>query len=178
MKILIKEKSGDQLSGTCNFVDLNIPDCCEREDCLPCLTAEKLTKASCRSEAAVNYKIQYLVCDKKYSTEAVYHGMSGYLAYFRGHFHADGFTRKVSGNILFDHQREYHHGKKLTQKGFRMTLIGTVKQPIFRLSQEGVMIANTLKMQEVKEAKAILMNNKTMFYHPGVIRVKPGGVFN
>ena len=44
VKILIQEKSGNQLFGVCNFVDLNVQDLCEMEECLPCLTAEKLTK--------------------------------------------------------------------------------------------------------------------------------------
>ena len=100
------------------------------------------------------------------------------MAYFRGQFHADGFTRKAPSNILFDHQPEHHPGKELTLKDFRMTMIGTVKWLILSLSQEGVMITNTLKLQEVNGAKVILMNNKIMFYQSGVIRVKPGGVVN
>ena len=73
MKILIQEKNGNQLSRVCNFVNLKIPHFCEREEFLPCLTAEKLTKGSCWREG-VNYKIQCLVLDKKYNTEEVYHG--------------------------------------------------------------------------------------------------------
>ena len=46
-----------------------------------------------------------------FNTEAVYCWESGYLTYFRGSFHADGLTRKVPSNILFDHQREHHPGK-------------------------------------------------------------------
>ena len=54
-------------------MNLKIPLFCEREEFLPCLTAEKLTKGSCWREG-VNYKIQCLVLDKKYNTEEVYHG--------------------------------------------------------------------------------------------------------
>ena len=46
-----------------------------------------------------------------FNTEAVYCWESGYLTYFRGSFHADGLTRKVPSNILFDHQLENHPGK-------------------------------------------------------------------
>ena len=87
-----------------------------------------------------------------FNTEAVYCGESGYLAYFRGSFHADGLTRKVPGNILFDHQREHHPRKELTLKDFRMKVIGTIERPILRLSREGVMIANQLKIKEEKGA--------------------------
>ena len=73
MRILIQEKNGNQLSRVCNFVDLNTPYFCGREDCLPCLTAEKPTKGSCWREG-VNYKIQCLILDKKFNIEAVYHG--------------------------------------------------------------------------------------------------------
>ena len=87
-----------------------------------------------------------------FNTEAVYHEESGYLAYFGGSFHADGLTRKVPGNILFDHQREHHPRKELTLKDFRMKVIGTIERPILRLSREGVMIANQLKIKEEKGA--------------------------
>ena len=89
---------------------------------------------------------------KPFNTEAVYHEESGYLAYFGGSFHADGLTRKVPGNILFDHQREHHPRKELTLKDFRMKVIGTIERPILRLSREGVMIANQLKIKEEKGA--------------------------
>ena len=56
---------------------------------------------------------------KPFNTEAVYHEESGYLAYFRGSFNADGLTSKVPGNILFDHQREHHPRKELTLKDDR-----------------------------------------------------------
>ena len=56
MRILIQEKNGNQLSRVCDFVNLKIPHICEREEFLPCLAAEKLTKGRYWREG-VNYKI-------------------------------------------------------------------------------------------------------------------------
>ena len=59
LNILVQEKSGNQLKGLCNFVDMKIPDFCGRIDCFPCITANKPIRGRCWKEG-VNYSIKCL----------------------------------------------------------------------------------------------------------------------
>ena len=106
---------------------------------------------------------------------ALYHGETGFSSYFRGRQHLDGFARQVPGNTLYDHQVDHHHREKLTKANFRMTVKSHVKRPILRLSREGVSITHTKKQVERGE-RVILMNNKSAFYQPGVVKLRPGRV--
>ena len=175
MGILVQEKPGDQLAGACNFVDRAVPDFCGRGDCLPCLTATKPTEGRCWREGT-NYRIDCLLCKERDKTEAVYHGESGFSAYWRGRQHLEGFLRRTQGNPMQDHKTKYHPKEELKVSDFRMTIVANPRRPIIRLSREGISIAHTQKALE-EGRKVILMNDKTAFYQPGVVRMRVGGVF-
>ena len=104
-----------------------------------------------------------------------FHGESGFSLYYRGRQHLDGFTRQVPGNTLHDHKVQYHPHEKLTTADFRMTVMSTAKRPIIRLSREGISITHTQKQVERGE-RVVLMNDKSTFFQPGVVKVRTGGV--
>ena len=71
---------------------------------------------------------------------------------------------------------KYHPKEEMKVSDFRMTITANPRRPLIRLSREGVTIAHTQK--EVEEGKkVILMNDKSAFYQPGVVRMRVGGVF-
>ena len=175
LNILVQEKPGIQLKGLCNFVDIKIPDFCGRTDCFPCITTNKPTRGRCWKEG-VNYCIECLACQKNNQVKAIYHGESGFSAYFRGRQHMDGFTREVTGNTLYDHNVAFHPHEKLKIKDFRMTVVSSVKRPILRLSKEGVLINHTQQQVERGE-RVILMNDRAAFHQPGVRRIRSESVF-
>ena len=57
-----------------------------------------------------------------------------------------------------------------------MTIVANPKRPIIRLSREGLMVAHTQKEME-EGRRVILMNDKSAFYQPAVVRMRVGGVF-
>ena len=172
MKILVQEKTGSKLANICNYQDPSTSPYCQRGDCFPCRTGERPTRGSCWSAGAV-YSITCNRCNQR-GRQAVYWGESGSSSYFRGKAHMDAFRRRQTDSILLKHQMDFHEGEvEMEEKDFTMKTVSNQTRPLLRQSQEGCLIENTVREIELG-ARKILMNGKSEFYQPGVVRQSYG----
>ena len=58
---------------------------------------------------------------------------------------------------------------------FVMTVVNNHLRPIVRQSEEGLLIGETVRRKEMGD-RIVLMNNKTQFYQPGIVRASYGPV--
>ena len=152
-----------------NNVDPYKPDFCGRAKCFPCLTATKPTRGSCWVPGA-SYKIECLSCCAK-GVKATYQGESGHNSHYRGLAHLQGLERNKQNNVLVKHNSLYHGGKAGKVEDFRMTMQSGYRWPISRQSREGLEIQATLDLQKsMGSSKVIIMNSRSDFHQPGVVR--------
>ena len=167
MKLLITEKTGDKLSNVTNYMNPNPPKFCRRDGCFLCETNAKPTYGNCWLEG-VTYQIDCMLCLKD-GRKAFYLGETGYSCYFRGCFHQDGLRNQNPENPLHKHNLECHPGGRLSWRDFIMTLRGCFNRPLLRQSQEGQLIGQAVHHKAGGE-NLILLNSKSEFFQPGVVK--------
>ena len=64
----------------------------------------------------------------------------------------------------------------MTMGEFKMSIEGVYKRPILRQSKEGISIKHTLRDIE-RGKKVVLMNSKSEFHQPGIVRASYNPVF-
>ena len=57
----------------------------------------------------------YVICGSCVEVEARYSGETGRNCYVRGREHMRGYINKKEGNVMWEHDREYHGGEGRTE---------------------------------------------------------------
>ena len=76
----------------------------------------------------------------------------------------------TQGNVLYEHNREFHPGRLMGMEDFFMEVVDQYQRPVVRLSREGLQITHTQREMKDKQKRIILMNSKAQFYQPAVVR--------
>ena len=160
------------MAGISNHVDPFTPKYCTREDCFVCRTAGRPTNGICWKLGAV-YRIDCIRC-KLSNLQAVYIGESGFSGYFRGKSHLEALRTGAADSVLHGHNLTFHPEGSMSMRDFQMSIISNHHRPIMRQCQEGLEIAHIMRESEARGRRIILMNSKSQFYQPGVVRARYG----
>ena len=96
-------------------------------------------------------------------------GESGHSPYWRGVQHLRGLETKSQKSVLYCHQEEHHPGLRMKMGDFKMSVDETFRRPILRQSWEGTTLSRAIKARDLG-APLIILNSKTEFLQPGVIK--------
>ena len=126
MKILVLEKNGTQISNIANFHETDREDFCSRKDCFVCTTSSIPTRGNCYREGAA-YRLDCLVCARS-GTVTVYHGETGFSAYFRGLQHPMYINSNMQYNRKFKRQHYWIRQVRESTTILRCKMSGYVTQ--------------------------------------------------
>ena len=103
IQVTFIERTGFSLQNQLEQADpYKRPDC-EREDCFQC---EEEGGGDCEKRGP-----GYVLKCKEEGCTGHYDGQSGRNGYTRGIEHKKGYMKKKEGNVLVDHDKEYHGGR-------------------------------------------------------------------
>ena len=109
-------------------------------------------------------------CETK-GVKAVYWGEPGFSSHYRGKQHQDALRRKQPDSVLYRHILDCHEGqeREMTRDDFRMTTANIHRRPLTRQCEEGLELEHAVRNVE-GGARMLLLNSKSEFYQPGVVR--------
>ena len=107
--VVFIERTGYSIQNQLEKADPFEEDGCERDDCFPC--EEEGSGTRCERRGA-GYDI---ICGTCVEPVARYSGQTGRNSYIRGREHLRGYANKKEGNVLMEHDKEYHGGEGKTK---------------------------------------------------------------
>ena len=102
--------------------------------------------------------------------KSIYFGESGFSSHYRGNQHLSALRRKQQDSALLKHIQDCHEGDEgMDERDFVMETIGNHRRPLSRQSQEGLLLQHAIR--DIESGKRLkLMNSKSEFFQPGVVR--------
>ena len=107
--VVFIERTGYSIQNQLERADPYEEDGCGRDDCFPC---EKEGGGTRCERRGAGYEIICKACEE---VEARYSGETGRNCYIRGREHLRGYKNKKEGNVLWEHDKEFHGGEGKTE---------------------------------------------------------------
>ena len=114
IEVVFIERTGYSIQNQLETADPYEEENCGREDCFPC--KEEGGGSRCERRGA-GYEI---ICKSCVGVVARYSGQTGRNCYVRGKEHLRGYTNRKEGNVLWEHDKEFHGGEGETE--FKMVV--------------------------------------------------------
>ena len=161
------------------------PTSCTRDKCLPCTSSYSTSKPNTTSSSSncwargPTYKITCLPC-KASGQLTQYWGESGHTLYSRSKNHWEGLVARNKQNVLHLHAVAEHGGQhhQLGPKDFTMELEASHRSNLGRQIHEGTLLASQIALRDQETREGLnkprkLLNSRTEFFQPGLIKPRP-----
>ena len=114
IEVVFIERTGYSLQNQLEMADPYEEENCGRGDCFPC--KEEGGGSRCERRGA-GYDI---ICKSCVEVVARYSGQTGRNCYVRGKEHLRGYANRKEGNVMWEHDKEFHGGEGETE--FKMVV--------------------------------------------------------
>ena len=169
MKIMVQEKPGINVKSLVSNQKIPWKQFnCTRENCLLC-------QGACwRSN--VTYQIDCQRCSGN-NVISTYIGESAKSAFSRGENHVEGLRKRDPNNVLWEHAVNQHDSEKLGKEDFKMKVTGQFRTCLPRQISEAVQISQKIEERDKQRGGRIVLNSKSQFHQPGMIKTRPTAKF-
>ena len=104
-------------------------------------------------------------------------GETGKSSYRRGKNHLEGWRRKEEGNIFYEHCKDDHNDRLMSENDFSMKVTGRYRSSLVRQTSEGVFIDTKMKQsRDDKKTNIKLLNSQSRFHQPKLFKPRPSNI--